>query len=82
LELPWQQQASFQQQALQLLVLSLQPLVDLLNGNKVCNRTNHTANRWAVFFDDDVANALEPEGAKCLAVIWLATNFTLNLGHL
>jgi hypothetical protein len=43
-----------------LLESCLQPLVDLLNLYEVSHGANHAAQRTRVFFDDNVANSLEP----------------------
>jgi hypothetical protein len=75
------QLASLQQGLSPLLASCLLALVDLLNFYEVSHCANHAAQRVRVFFDDDVANSLEPEGAHGFTLIWLATNFTLDLGN-
>src|SRR4051794_12734668 len=48
--------------------------VDLLDGDEVRNRREHTANLGSVLFDDDVADPLEAEAAQGFALVLLASD--------
>src|SRR4051812_17849401 len=56
--------------------------VDLLDVDEMRHRGQHPADLGAVFLDDDVADALQPEGTERLALVLLPTDAGLDLTHL
>src|SRR5882757_7486101 len=56
--------------------------VDLLDGDEVANRTDHTANLGLVLVDGGVADPLDAQGAQRVPLVLLATDAGTGLGHL
>src|SRR5690606_32004450 len=61
---------------------SSQPLLHLFDRDEVRHRVDHAADLRTVLLDDDVADPLQAKGAQRVALVLLAADLGLQLGHL
>src|SRR5690606_10654524 len=61
---------------------SSQPSLHLFDRDEVRHRCDHAADLRTVLLDDDVADPLQAEGAQRVALVLLAADLGLQLGHL